>query len=81
MWGQRGSDTGVWLKLHFKEAASKNIVLQIRAKNGLNRTRRKSDHDTFNGIKNGWRQNLCSATQNTNDVRGKQKILDKLDKY
>jgi len=22
---------------------------------------------------NGWRQNLCGATQNTNDVRGKQK--------
>ena len=30
-----------------------NIVLQIRAKNGLNRTRRKNDHDTFSGIKNG----------------------------
>jgi hypothetical protein len=36
-----------------RKAASKNIVLQIRAKNGLNRTRRKNDHDTFNSIKNG----------------------------
>ena len=34
-------------------SSNKNIILQIRAKNGLNRTRRKNDHDTFNGIKNG----------------------------
>jgi len=34
-------------------AAFRSTGLQIRAKNGLNRTRRKNDHDTFNGIKNG----------------------------
>ena len=37
----------------YRTAVFRSTGLQIRVKNGLNRTRRKNDHDTFNDIKNG----------------------------
>jgi hypothetical protein len=41
----------------------------------LNRTGWKNDHDTFNGIKNGWRQNLRSAGDITPAIKYSKAVI------